>query len=353
MSVFIAHSNRDKPLARRIAEKLRSRDIEVFLDEDSLPAGQNYDARIRAAVTSCDAFMFLVSDASIKTGAYTLTELGIARQRWPNPAGRVLPVAVGTVDFAALPAYLTEGVTVLQPKGNVAVEAADAVEQLLSQRGSRRLWPIAGVGAAVLIGVGVFAAVHLSSDLPGGGGSASAPAVTTTPTAPSSKPSVTAKPLQSSAPVSATASAEEAWAPPKGYWRIRNATNGTCFTTMASFEDETVLAYAGCTEQRQTIMIEPAENAGFHLVFEHSGMCLTNGPQEGDPPSAAPYGFRQTHCKKGRADQLFKIRPREGSKLFQIEAPSKKCIGNRPSEQGLVHQSCAAVSAQQLFELVQ
>jgi hypothetical protein len=159
VSVFIAHAKRDKALARQVAEKLRARDLRVFLDEDTLPPGEDYDGRIRAAILSSDVFVFLASEASTTAGAYALTELGIARRKWPNPAGRVLPVAVGALDLGALHPYLTQGVTVLQPSGDLAVETADAVVELVSRRtgGRRRLF--FGLGAVVVATLALVAAV--------------------------------------------------------------------------------------------------------------------------------------------------------------------------------------------------
>lgn len=182
MLVFIAHSNDDKRMARELAEKLRARDIDVFLDEDSLPAGEDYDGRIRAAIGACRVFVFLASPSSIKAGAYALTELRIARRRWPNPTGRVLPVAIGGVGVEQLPPYLTQGVTVLSPMGNAVAEIADEVDRLLQSRrlGPRRKAVLLGGSGVALIAVVSLGAASLASKDP------AAPLPSTTPSAPPS-----------------------------------------------------------------------------------------------------------------------------------------------------------------------
>ena len=50
MKVFIAHAHEEKPIAREIATKLRTANVSVFLDEDDLPVGEEYDRRIRNEV---------------------------------------------------------------------------------------------------------------------------------------------------------------------------------------------------------------------------------------------------------------------------------------------------------------
>jgi hypothetical protein len=335
MSVFVAHSNKDKVLAREIAEKLRSRGVEVFLDEDSLPPGHDYDGRIRKAILSCEVFLFLASKASTRRGGYALTELRIARQRWPNPAGHVLPVAVDDVPFASLHPYLTQGVTVLRPHGNVAVETTDAVLALSGHGRPRRVLVPIGIGASVLViaGLAIAYAWQGPETTPGrehsDAGVAPMPATTPTPTA-TTPPTVT-----STAP---------SWTPPTRYLRLRNPATGACLITKASFEDEGVLAYTSCTQERQTLMADAIGGGKYHLVFEHSGMCLTE---------VATTDLRQQACDATRADQKWGFRPRAASPLFQVLAPSGHCIAVSSGVQGLQRRPCASVSAEQLFDFVE
>lgn len=130
--VFIAHASEQKSSARALGHKLRGRELEAFVDEDSLPPGDSFDDRIRDAIESTNVFVFLISPESMRDGKYALTELGIAKKRWPNPTGRVLPVLLAATEVRDIDPYLTQSVSFFRPKGNFETEVADAIEQLLS-----------------------------------------------------------------------------------------------------------------------------------------------------------------------------------------------------------------------------
>lgn len=118
-----------------MAVRLRTEGHEVFLDRDDLPEGEGYDARIRQAIAGCELYVFLVSPDAVKTGRYTLTELKFAREQYPNPRGRVLPVMIRATPFGDIPAYLS-AVTVLQPEGNPVAEAVARIGEI--EQGRRR-----------------------------------------------------------------------------------------------------------------------------------------------------------------------------------------------------------------------
>ena len=154
MRVFLSYSSADRPIAEKIHVALEAAGHEVFFDRDSLPAGESFDVRILDEIERSDLFIFLLSPASIQAGAYALTELGFARHRWANPAGRVLPVVIREIDLHALPVYLRP-VTLLEPEGDVAAEVVAAVHEL-SRRGWRRakwvMMALAIIAIAVAIG---------------------------------------------------------------------------------------------------------------------------------------------------------------------------------------------------------
>lgn len=131
-SVFLCHASEDKPLVEPMQLALASAGCEVFYDQESLPPGGDYQARIREAIQRCDLFVFVASPASIKPGKFTLTELKFARERWPSPVKRVLPVAVGGLKLNELPSYL-QAATVLTVSGNAAAEVRAAVEAMLKE----------------------------------------------------------------------------------------------------------------------------------------------------------------------------------------------------------------------------
>src|SRR5574337_1294347 len=177
MTIFLSYATEDRPLAEEIQLALAGAGHEVFFDRESLPAGGDYHARIKAAVDAADALVFLISPDSVADGGYALTELGYARSRWPHPKGRVLPVLVRATPFERMPAYL-KSVTVLEPEGNAAAEVAAAVARLAAvaapapaaasppsgapadaaspNRGGRLGWLLGGAGALLAVAAAVF-----------------------------------------------------------------------------------------------------------------------------------------------------------------------------------------------------
>jgi len=129
MHTFISYASEQSELAREIALALRGEGHEVFLDRSQLPEGDAYDARIRQAIRDCDLLVFLISPEALSAGRYTLTELKFAEEKWPRPAGHLLPVMVKPTEKARIPAFL-RSVTILQPDGNVAAEVVAAVARL-------------------------------------------------------------------------------------------------------------------------------------------------------------------------------------------------------------------------------
>jgi hypothetical protein len=140
-TVFVSYASEDQELAHEVRMALLGRGFKVFFDRDDLPAADDYHSRLRHGVDMADALVFLISADSVARRRYTLTELNYARQRWPHPKGKVLPVLVRPVSLSAVPTYL-RAVTLLEPAGNVAAEVADAVTSLFTAetpvRGARR-----------------------------------------------------------------------------------------------------------------------------------------------------------------------------------------------------------------------
>jgi nucleoid-associated protein YgaU len=129
LKIFLSYASEIRTRAEGVNAALQAAGHDVFFDREDLPAGLNYDDRIRSAIESSDLFVFLLSPAAVAEGHYTRTELKIARRRWPDPAGHVLPVMVDATPFSALPPYLGS-VTVLVPEGNLAAEVVLAVADI-------------------------------------------------------------------------------------------------------------------------------------------------------------------------------------------------------------------------------
>ena len=73
------------------------------------------------------------SPGSVSRGRYTLTELGFARNKWPNPSNRVLQVMIAPTPLDQVPIYL-KAVTILEPQGSAAAETRAAVERMVEAR---------------------------------------------------------------------------------------------------------------------------------------------------------------------------------------------------------------------------
>jgi hypothetical protein len=132
MMIFLSYASDRRNIAEQVNLALSGSGHKVFFDRDSLPAGDDYHIRIRKGVEDCDVFVFLISANSVVPGSYALTELKYARQKWPDPRRRVLPVMIERTDYQQIPNYL-KAVTVLEPEGNVPAEVAAELERWNAQ----------------------------------------------------------------------------------------------------------------------------------------------------------------------------------------------------------------------------
>src|SRR5450432_1752909 len=60
-AIFISYAREDGPAANRIAEALRSHEVEVWFDRDELRGGDVWDMKIRKQIDSCTLFMPIIS----------------------------------------------------------------------------------------------------------------------------------------------------------------------------------------------------------------------------------------------------------------------------------------------------
>ena len=155
MRIFLSHASEQRTDADRLAIALRARGHTVFLDADDLPAGSDYQSRIELAIAGCDVFCFLISPQSVAPKRFTLSELNIARRRWPNPAGHVLPIMVDKVPIDDVPAYL-RAVSILQPEGDLVADVLPSVDAL-RPKSSWPAWAPWLVGATALVLIGSIA----------------------------------------------------------------------------------------------------------------------------------------------------------------------------------------------------
>ena len=128
MNIFLSYSSDRRDIAEQVSLALTGSGHKVFFDRDSLPAGDDYHVRIRKGVEKSDAFVFLISPKAVAPGSYALTELKYARQKWPDPRRKVLPVMIERTEYQQIPNYL-KAVTVLEPEGNAPAEVVAELER--------------------------------------------------------------------------------------------------------------------------------------------------------------------------------------------------------------------------------
>lgn len=179
MRIFISYAHEDHEVAEQIHQALLGEGHEVFWDRARLATGHGYHTRIRQEVERCELLVFLLSPESVSDGSYCRTELKYARDRWPSPEGRVLPVLVRTLGQARVPPYIGSA-TFLQPEGNIAAEVLDRVAELAGEAAhepavpQRTATPVApqaphaAAGPQVLLGaVGMVHNLPLPTPSPG------------------------------------------------------------------------------------------------------------------------------------------------------------------------------------------
>jgi len=68
ITVFLSHSSRDKSLARRIAEDLKTRSIEVWFDEWEIRVGHSISQMIERGLEKADYVAVLLTSHSVNSG---------------------------------------------------------------------------------------------------------------------------------------------------------------------------------------------------------------------------------------------------------------------------------------------
>lgn len=155
LKVFVSYASERLSEAESIVLALREDENEVFFDRDALRGSEAYNRRIRESIAAADAFVFLASPESLRPDGYAFTELGFARERWPQPADAIVPVLVGDVRVEDLPPYL-RAVSVVD-WGNRPARVAAAIAAVAKRQ---RIWlrrALLLLAAAALGALGVWA----------------------------------------------------------------------------------------------------------------------------------------------------------------------------------------------------
>jgi hypothetical protein len=126
MKLFVSYASEFRAAADEVALALTGAGYDAIFDQSWLKPGDDYNSKIRDAFDQADGLVFLITPEAVQPGSYALTELKFARERWPHPAKRVLPVMLAPTPLEMIPPYL-KAVTLLRPEGSVPAEVVSAL----------------------------------------------------------------------------------------------------------------------------------------------------------------------------------------------------------------------------------
>src|SRR5471030_1101707 len=92
-AVFLSYAREDTGAARRIADALRSQDVEVWFDHNELRGGEAWDAKIRHQIQKFALFLPVISAATQER------QEGYFRREWKVAVGRTHDMAAGVAFF--------------------------------------------------------------------------------------------------------------------------------------------------------------------------------------------------------------------------------------------------------------
>ncbi len=75
LRVFLCHSSNDKPAVRKLYNRLKADNIELWLDERKLLAGQDWNLEITKAVRSANVVIVCLSRSSVNKAGYIQKEI--------------------------------------------------------------------------------------------------------------------------------------------------------------------------------------------------------------------------------------------------------------------------------------
>jgi len=129
--VFLSHHSGDKKFVRELASALRAQKIDVFLDEENIAPGQNWQSQIRRAVQDSDVVVAVLTPKSLQSNV-SFIELGMA---W-GLGKRIIPLVPRgqVVDIGSLPPTL-QGLQLLDVQSKSATEVATEIHGHMKKAG--------------------------------------------------------------------------------------------------------------------------------------------------------------------------------------------------------------------------
>src|SRR5688572_4625470 len=91
MNVFLSYSSKDKFIARRLAESLRSRGLFVWIDEGQLGPGDSLSTALANALERIDVFVIIITENSIASN-WVKYELNLALSHMIERRIKVAPL---------------------------------------------------------------------------------------------------------------------------------------------------------------------------------------------------------------------------------------------------------------------
>lgn len=91
---FISYSRKDRDTAAKISQSLRSKGVDVWRDEDNIPAGANWDKEIENAIKNCSHVVFIATPNSVAS-ENVQDEISLALSQKKN----IIPVIFGTCEL--------------------------------------------------------------------------------------------------------------------------------------------------------------------------------------------------------------------------------------------------------------
>jgi hypothetical protein len=156
MKIFLAHAAEDVEVAESTYYVLSAQKHTVFFDRESIDNGSEVDNRILDEISKSDFVVFLISPDSTKQGRYCRTELETVKEKWPHPAGKVLPVMIRDTDSSSLPPYL-KAVNIMHCSGDAAAEIGKHIFRLSARAHKQRrlIYATLAAGACFLLALSV------------------------------------------------------------------------------------------------------------------------------------------------------------------------------------------------------
>jgi len=156
--IFISYARRDAgEIADELADQLRAKDHEVFLDVQSIRAGARWRSELSRRIKRSDLIVVLVTEGS-NASDYVYQEIREAEKHGKT----IVPVKVGD---APLPVHLRGTWQAITPEDdNLDAILLEIQSALLHSSGSRTISPMLGImGFTIIIIIGILAFILLQS----------------------------------------------------------------------------------------------------------------------------------------------------------------------------------------------